>query len=184
MEYILSSNYAGSGARVAISRFAADGTKASEVHAIISLPDQDSGEQPEAQIGRIARAADSLITELEPAGLRPVMARWLLSDAANLAPLLPGLTCGPVATSVIGQAPLNYTHCALWLYFMATDKVERIDDYSVAASRRGRSHIFTGSASISGLDSHKATTAHCMPRVPHPNTVSAQMKTVTSGASK
>lgn len=156
MEYNFSRTNTESRARIALSSFTAEGCGAPEFHAIITLPDS-SEESPESQLDHIGQAARQLISELGTYGARPVMARWLLSDTANLAHLLTALTPEPIAVSIVGQTPLNGSHAALWLYFMAASKVERADEFTVVATRNHRQHIFTASSSLDEPDSYAAT---------------------------
>lgn len=68
--------------------------------------------------------------------------RFFLSDAANQAPLLRQAlaTLPPVATSVIGQAPLDGTRIALWMYCTAP-----MEDSADIPTHNGYAHHWNAS---------------------------------------
>ncbi len=158
MEYTLYINYNDTGATVAASRFTTSGSGVPELHAMITLPEGTSASTAD-QLDTIARAARGLASALAPEGLRPVMGRWLLSDAANMAPSLPSVASNRMALSVIEQPPLNSTKAALWLYFMPAVVVEAAEGDLTIAARPSYTHILMASAALPGMGSHTATAA-------------------------
>lgn len=155
MEYLLFRNYSGTRTDLSLSRFGGDGM-APEVHAIITLDPADD-EHTVMPLEHIASAASILAGTLAQEGLRPVMCRWFLSDAANQSPLLPRFTAESIAISKVGQPPANATKAALWIYFLPVSATGTTDDGLTIARRDPYTHFFMASASVPAASSHDAT---------------------------
>lgn len=155
MDFSTHHNIASTLASAALSLFTAGSP---EAHAIISLP-EGTRLPAEAQIDHLRHAAEALTASLDRQyRLRPVMARWLLSDPANQAAMVKGIPSG-AAVSIVGQAPLNATKAALWLYFIETMEVTDGASGLVSARRPDYTHIFAASHNIPGFCSKTATAA-------------------------
>lgn len=160
MEYHHYNDYRGSGADIALSIFAPDDKSASEAHAIITVAPRLRGASAAIQTACLGQAADALARELYESGIRPVMARWLLSDAANTAALLPVIwSGGNLAVSAIEQPPLSLAKAALWIYFMPADGVRKTDSGLTEVSHGAYRHIFAAGESVPGCGSQTATAA-------------------------
>ncbi|MCM1028251.1 MAG: Rid family hydrolase [Pseudoflavonifractor sp.] len=155
MEYSIKYKYADTQATVALSLFK-DGSP--EAHAIISLSSA-AGLNSQAQIDEIKKATAKLCSALGcEYRLRPVLARWLLSDAANQAPLV-GDCLGDTAVAIVEQQPLNATKVAIWIYFMEATEVSSAEAGLTLARRPSYTHIFMASAGLPGFGSQTATAA-------------------------
>lgn len=156
MQYSVISNYSDTGSKVATALFAPP-SASKELHALVTPDKSLTGLSATSQIGAIAEAAKRLAETYAEKGLKPVMARWLLSDAVNQAPLLP--VWPGTAVSVVEQPPLDGTKAALWLYFMEALATDSVGEGSVRAARPHYTHLFTASRSIEGFGSQTATAA-------------------------
>lgn len=156
MQYSALKNYSATGADLSASLFAPQGSS-KELHAILTPDTAITGLSGKAQIDALAAAAAKLAEAVETENLKPVMARWLLSDAANQAPLLPHWEA--TAVSTVEQPPLDGTKAALWLYFMEAVNVTTAGEGTVRVSRPSYTHLFTASRSIEGFGSQTATAA-------------------------
>lgn len=92
------------------------------------------------QLGAVLSALGSLEDTEEFHGLRPVMKRWFLSDAANQAPWLPEER--DCAVSVVEQPPLDRTKITLWVWFMEGVNYRVRSDRLFTAQRDGFTHVF------------------------------------------
>lgn len=122
-----------------------------EAFALIS-PD-DGRMSPGAQLKRIADELSSLLGSEEFSGLRPVMKRWFLSDAANQKPLLPKET--ECAVSVVEQPPLSRVKAVLWVWLMEGVDYRVWDDGLFTARLGGFTHVFETGLGFRGNDSGK-----------------------------
>lgn len=155
MDYSFYRNCYDTRASVALSTFDAGSP---EAHAIISLPEGTTLRANE-QIEHIRDAAEAVASSLaDRLGVRPVMARWFLSDAANQTPMVENFPAG-AAVSSVGQAPLNQSKAALWIYFMGAEEVSKTESGLIRASRPGYTHLFAASRNIPGFCSKTATAA-------------------------
>ncbi len=105
-------------------------------------------------ISALHKALDKVLPTL-PGDMRPVFARYFLSDATNQGCLIDSpLRC---AVSVVGQPPLDGSKCALWVYLQ--------EDVEVSATASGYhtvrhgcyTHLWRGSATAKGTSSYIAT---------------------------
>lgn len=155
MDYSFYRNYSDTRASVALSTFNAGSP---EAHAVISLPEGTTLPAKE-QIEHLRQAAEALASSLaDRLALRPVMARWFLSDAANQTSMVEDFPAG-AAVSSVGQAPLNQSKAALWIYFMAAEEVIKTESGLIKVTRPGYTHLFAASTSIPGFCSKTATAA-------------------------
>lgn len=99
-------------------------------------------------------ALDKVLGEL-PDSLHPVFARYFLSDATNQGILIDSpLSC---AISVVGQPPLDGTKCALWVYLQEDVEVKDLGSGFHAVKHGGFTHLWRGSAAVTGTSSYLAT---------------------------
>lgn len=154
MEYSVINIPSAPAATVRLARFSPSGGGSGEAHAIVTCT---PGGTARCQIDAVADAARKLSEDLAADGLRPVMARWLLSDAANQAPLLP--RWAGVAASLVEQPPMDGSKCALWLYFIEATECTELEGGLTKAVRPDYSHILAASLAVPGCGSQTATAA-------------------------
>lgn len=137
--------------RVMLASFEGSGFGSREHHVIITT--SLTGEP----FARQLKSVEDAIEALTVLGSRPVFVRYFLSDVANQAELVrPRRDC---AVSVIGQAPLDGSKVAAWVY-LADGEAPRSLGHGLWAMERGSyTHLWQGDALGQGLDSHAATEA-------------------------
>ncbi len=124
-----------------------------ECHVVLNII--EPGSSFECQLKAIESAIRRTTEECGKEGLKPVMMRYFLSDAANQANLLEHQT-EPIATSIIEQPPLRGTKIAVYMYLVAgmTGKmVNGMTEYP----HNGYRHVWYTGGSVPGADSESAT---------------------------
>ena len=92
-----------------------------EWHAMLHVVPQ--GDSFESQLARLYKATEELLALPEFSTAHCVAKRYFLSDSTNQAPLLREEE--NVALSVIGQAPLNGSKVALWIYLQENKDITK-----------------------------------------------------------
>lgn len=111
-------------------------------------------ERFEQYIDALHAAYDRVLTTL-PVDLRPVFARYFLSDATNQGCLIDSpLRC---AVSTVGQPPLDGSKCALWVYMLEDVDVSATGSGYYAVGHGPYTHLWRGSATAKGSSSYIAT---------------------------
>ncbi len=106
------------------------------------------------QLARVKEEYELFINDHD-CTMTPVFRRWFLSDSANQAHLLPDWD--DCATSVVEQAPLDFTKVALWVWFIEDAVVRRLSHGVYAMEHNGHTHIFEAARCRPGLDPESAT---------------------------
>ncbi len=112
-----------------------------ECHAMLHIAEPEI--RFEEQLAAIRRACDFLASA-RGRGLRPVIKRYLLSDAANQAAQVAGAAKddAPCAVSIVQQPPLDGSKIALWVYLQSEMEPVRYGN-GVTAEHNGYRHIWT-----------------------------------------
>lgn len=135
--------------RIQTSRFLPQNGATAEFHVMVTVTDPSLGF--DAQLEAVMQACREASE-----GRTVLFRRFFLSDAANQAPrLLEALSALPPApTSLVGQAPLDGTRIALWMY--CTSPMERKGGVPV---HNGYTHHWAGSLVGPGSDSNAQMSA-------------------------
>ena len=130
------------GTWVEISSFD-NGTEVKEYHAMIHATDPRQSFQQ--QLENVINAYNKL-TEEETKGAHAVFKRYFLSDPANQADEVIVGDVTDCAKSIIGQAPLDGTKVALWVYMMTGVRTS-VTKSGLYEARHGQfRHLWNGSA--------------------------------------
>ncbi len=112
-----------------------------EVHAIVEV--EPRGDGFDSQVMRVQEAVKELEATKNMQGMQAVVRRYFLSDAVNQKVKEDGCRC---ATSYIGQAPLNGSKVALWIYYVGKE-AEVVYDADAMGSTvvkyKGLTHVWT-----------------------------------------
>ena len=112
-----------------------------EVHAIVEV--EPRGDGFDSQVMRLHEAVKELEATKKMQDMQAVVRRYFLSDAVNQKVKEDGCRC---ATSYIGQAPLNGSKVAMWIYYVGKEAevVYNADDLSSTIVRyKGLTHVWT-----------------------------------------
>ena len=133
------------GATAELATFVSEGG-VTEQHALLHV--EARGEMFAAQLDRICRAEAALLALSQCAGGCTVFKRYFLSDATNQQKMIEekgeALACGEGCSSVscIGQAPLDGSKIAAWLYIVHGMEVTTDGEGMVTASHNGYRHLW------------------------------------------
>lgn len=135
--------------RTQTSRFLPQNGATAEFHVMVTVTDPSLGF--DAQLEAVMQACREASE-----GRTVLFRRFFLSDAANQAPLLLNAlsTLPQVPTSLVGQAPLDGTRIALWMY--CTSPMELTGDVPV---HNGYAHHWAGSLVGPGSDANAQMSA-------------------------
>lgn len=139
------------GVHLASSSFCPGKGLAEEHHLILTCHGLKG--KTEDLIGALIEAFHMAETE---SGFTPVFARWFLSDITNQEPLIPK-ECLGCATSTIGQAPLDASKIALWVYGISDAVSAREGTNLYAVTHGPYTHIWMGDCLESRLEPEPAT---------------------------
>ena len=112
-----------------------------EVHAIVEV--EPRGDGFDSQVMRVHEAVKELEAAKDMQGMKAVVRRYFLSDAVNQKVKEDGCRC---ATSYIGQAPLNGSKVALWIYYVGKEAevlYDADDLRSTVVKYKGLTHVWT-----------------------------------------
>lgn len=128
-----------------------------EVHAIVEV--EPKGDGFDSQVDRLHKAVKELEAAEEMQSMQAVVRRYFLSDAVNQKVKEDGCRC---ATSYIGQAPLNGSKVALWIYYVGKDAevVYDADELGSTVVRyKGLTHVWTMNMMVAEGSSYDQTHA-------------------------
>lgn len=118
------------------------GSSTHELHAVATVA--DASRTFTEQLDSVAEALAGFCSTPEANGYQPIVARLLLSDAANQAEqALERFKDIFPLTTYIQQPPLNGTKIAVVAYYRTNAEVKRTDSHTIAIESNGLTHLWS-----------------------------------------